>query len=157
MPRSELAGTILLHQALSKVCLGHLIRGPIHVSVSSGASSSADLPANSSTRHRRDDPRPPSSHKPTPAILTLDDLRSTDQPSDVPNLLLLAHPSCLKQCFDHIQRGRYSSRECTSKPTSHTVRNRIVFLLRIHDSRERVVRHELCRRERYSHAERRRI
>lgn len=157
MPCSELAGTILLHQALSKVCLGHLIRRPLHVSIFAGALSSPHLPANSSTRHRRDDPRSPSSHEPTPAILTLDDLRSTDQPSHVANFLLLAHSSCLKQCFDHIQWCRNSSREGASKSTSHTVRNRIVLLFRIHDSRERVVCHELCRCERYSHAERRRI
>lgn len=151
-PRSELASTVLLHQALSKVGLGHLIRGPMHVNIASSRPSSENLPADSSARHRRDYPRSPPSHEPTPAILTLDDFRSTDQPSDVPDFLLLAHSSRLKQCLDHIQRRRDSSCECTSEPASYAVCDRIVLLLRVHDSRERVVCHELCRRERDSHA-----
>lgn len=112
-----------------------------------------NLPANSGTGHRSDYPRSHSSEEPSPAILFLNNSRSVEQAARSPNLRILRRTSGLEDGLYYVQRRRDGRCDGTRDTTGDTMRERIVFLGRVHDLGSRFVGHELCRGERNGHAQ----
>lgn len=112
-----------------------------------------DLPANSRTRHRRDNPRSSTTQEPAPAELPLDDRRGVDQSLGRPDLLVCRQASGLQERLDHVQRCGDTGRKGTGQTTGDAVGERIVVLPGVHDLGERFVCDELCGGEGNGHAE----
>lgn len=112
-----------------------------------------NLPANSRTRHRRDNPRSSTTQESAPAELPLDDRRGVDQPLGRPDLLVCRQASGLQQRLDDVQGCGDTSRKGTGQPSGDAVGERIVFLPGVHELGERLVCDELRSGKGNGHAE----
>ena len=122
-----------------------------------GRGKAGDVPADSGTRHRRDDAGGETTEEAFEAIATMDDGCCVPETLGTTELGVTCGATGLQQRLDHVQRRRDPGCNSTRQPTGNAVSGGIVAFRRIHDLGDGLVGGELEGREGNRHRERRGI